>query len=114
MQLDSGKLLETAFNDDENNQIHDAVVTGCSSSYVLHKILEEGHDLTFTRMLEVALGEDSAKTGKESVNHIGQRHNKASPKRLQQPQKSKSEQHCYRCGKADHFGKDLKHPTRGQ
>ncbi|XP_041926472.1 uncharacterized protein K02A2.6-like isoform X1 [Alosa sapidissima] len=111
-----------------NNQIRDAVVARCSSSYVRRKLLEEGHDLTLARALDVpslcerieeqlslTTGGGAASANTECVNRVGPKHNQAKFKRLQNTQKSKSELHqCYRCGNTDHFGKDPKCPARSQ
>ena len=44
---------DCAFGVDMENQIRDAVMARCSSSYVRRKLLEEGHDLDLERAIEV-------------------------------------------------------------
>lgn len=112
---------DCAFGADMDNQIRDAVVARCSYTSVHCKLLEEGHDLTLARALEVALlcerieeqmsrktGEEAKSAKKEHVNRISQKNNKAKLSGLKNQQKSKSEQSYYTCGNTDHFGKDPK------
>ena len=46
---------DCAFGADMDNQIRDAVMARCSSTYVRRRLLEEGNGLTLVRALEVAM-----------------------------------------------------------
>ena len=45
---------DCAFGADMVNQLRDAVLSRCTSEYVRRKLLEEGSELTLTRVLEIA------------------------------------------------------------
>lgn len=117
---------DCAFGVDMENQIRDAVMARCSSSYVRRKLLEEGHDLDLDRAIEVcelcerveqqmSLPQDgaAAPSKADTVNRIGPKGGNAKFKHKQQTPR-KSEQRCFRCGNSGHFGKDSSCPARGK
>ena len=105
---------DCAFGADMDNQIRDAVMARCSSTYVRRRLLEEGNGLTLVRALEVAMlcerveqqmtpSHEGAATGKtETVNHIGQKRGSEKKTKKQSQQTSKLEQRCCRCGNTGH------------
>ena len=110
------------FGSDTDNQIRDAVLNKCTSTYIKRKLLEEGQGLNLTRTLEVA-----AKCGKietqlaalsvkgeesESINRINERSN--NPSTSTQGRFQGRDKICYRCGLLGHFGRDPQCPARGK
>lgn len=118
------------FGGDTDDQIRDAIVSKCTSSYIRRRLLEEGRGLVLARTLELAaqceqiegqMAEMSVKEEKAeaAVNRVSQKGGKYQ-KRGQGKQSAdrgkmdKTDKACYRCGHTDHFGKDPKCPARGQ
>ena len=50
------------FGTDADNQIRDAVLNKCTSTYIKRKLLEEGQDLNLNRALEVAVQYEKIET----------------------------------------------------
>ena len=113
------------FGTDTNNQIRDAVLNKCTSTYIKRKLLEEGQGLNLTRTLEVAAkckkietqlaalsvkGEES-----ESINRIKERSdNPSTISTITQGRFQGRDKICYRCGLLEHFGRDPQCPARGK
>lgn len=132
VQQFSTRLRQTArdcaFGVETDNQIRDAILSKCTSDYVRRKLLEEGRGLTLARTLELAsqcerieeqmaamsLSDGQRET--ETVHRVTQKGGKYAKTRGKSMNKEegKSERKCYRCGYADHMGKDPKCPARGQ
>ena len=76
------------FGTDTDNQIRDAVLNKCTSTYIKRKLLEEGHGLNFTPTLMVAAKCENIETQlaalsvkvkeSESINKINERSNNPS------------------------------------
>ena len=140
VQQFSTRLRRTArdcgFQADTDNQIRDAILNKCTSSYVRRKLLEEGDTLTLARTLELAsqcerieeqmaamsLTEEKREPtvygrDTEAVHRVAQKGGKYSTPRGKTAEKEEgatSERKCFRCGCADHMAKDPKCPARGQ
>ena len=110
------------FGTDTDNQIRDAVLNKCTSTYIKRKLLEEGQGLNLTRTLEVAAKCDKIETQlaalsvkgeeSESINRINERsHN---PSTSTQGRFQGRDKICYRCGLLGHFGRDPQCPARGK
>ena len=102
------------FGTDTDNQIRDAVLNKCTSTYIKRKLLEEGQGLNLTRTLVVVAKCQKIETqlatlsvkGKESesINKVKERGNNPSTNtrgRFQGRDKI-----CYRCGLLGHFRRD--------
>ena len=107
------------FGTDTDNQIRDAVLNKCTSTYIKRKLLEEGQGLNLTRTLEVAAKCEKIETQmaalpvkgeeSESINRINERSNNPSTStqgRFQGRDKI--------CGLLGHFGRDPQCPARGK
>ncbi|XP_073237501.1 uncharacterized protein [Porites lutea] len=110
------------FDTDADNQIRDAVLNKCTSTYIKRKLLEKGQGLNLTHTLEVTAkcekietqlpalsvnGEDS-----ESINRINERSN--NPSTSTQGRFQGRDKICYRCGLLGLFGRDTQCPARGK
>ena len=110
------------FGTDTDNQIRDAVLNKCTSTYIKQKLLEEVLGLNLTRTLEVAakcekietqLAPLSAKGEEsESINKINERSNNLSTST--QGRFYRRDKICYRCGLMGHFSRDPQCPARGK
>ncbi|XP_022792659.1 uncharacterized protein LOC111331751 [Stylophora pistillata] len=110
------------FGTDNDNQIRDAVLNKCTSTYIKRKLLEEGHGLNLTRTLEVAAQCEKIETQlaalsvkgdeSETINKINERSN--NPNTSTQGRFQGRDKICYRCGLLGHFGRDLQCPARGK
>ena len=107
------------FGTDTDNQIRDAVLNKCTSTYIKRKLLEEGQGLNLTRTLEVAAKCEKIETQlaalsvkgeeSESINRINERSNNPSTStqgRFQGRYKI--------CGLLGHFGRDPQCPAGGK
>ena len=115
------------YGDDTDNHIRDEVLQKCKSDYLRRKLLEEGPKLTLKRTLELAQQCDkveeqlaamslSKEKGKETeevsdVNRVYDRRTKSKAKPVKNRGRGKT---CYRCGSADHLGRDTACPARGK
>ena len=110
------------FGTDTDNQIRDAVLNKCTSTYIKRKLLEEGQGLNLTRTLEVAAKCDKIETQlaalsvkgeeSESINRINERSN--NPSTSTQGRFQGRDKICYRCGLLGHLGHDPQCPARGK
>ena len=110
------------FGTDTDNQIRDAVLNKCTSTYIKRKLLEEGQGLNLTRTLEVAAKCEKIETQlaalsvkgeeSESINRINERSN--NPSTSTQGRFQGRDKICYRCGLLGHFGRDPQCPARGK
>ena len=106
------------FGTDTDNQIRDAVLNKCTSTYIKRKLLEEGQGLNLTRTLEVAAKCEKIETQlaalsvkgeeSESINRINERSNNPSTSTQGR------DKICYRCGLLGHLGHDPQCPARGK
>lgn len=115
------------YGDDTDNHIRDEVVEKCTSDYLRRKLLEEGPGLTLTRTLELAQQCDkvesqlatmsiSKEKRKDTVeaNNVNRVHDHRAKKKPR-PNKGKGRgKRCYRCGSADHLGRDPSCPAKGK
>ena len=110
------------FGTDVDNQIRDAVLNKCTSTYIKRKLLEEGQGLNLKRTLEVAAQCEKIETQlavlsvkgeeSESINRVNERANNLNINTRGKPQgKDKT---CYRCGLMGHFGRDPQCPAKGK
>ena len=110
------------FGTDTDNQIRDAVLNKCTSTYIKRKLLEEGQGLNLTRTLEVAAKCDKIETQlaalsvkgeeSESINRINERSN--NPSTSTQGRFQGRDKICYRCGLLGHLGQqEAKHVQKG-
>ena len=110
------------FGTDPDNQIRDAVLNKCTSTYIKRKLLEEGQGLNLTRTLEVAAKCEKIETQlaalsvkgeeSESINRINERSN--NPSTSTQGRFQGRDKICYRCGLLGHLGRDPQCPARGK
>ena len=110
------------FGTDTDNQIRDAVLNKCTSTYIKRKLLAEGQGLNLTRTLEVAAKCEKIETQlaalsvkgeeSESMNKINERSN--NPSTSTQGRFQGRDKICYRCGLLGHFGRDPPCPARGK
>ena len=110
------------FGTDTDNQIRDAVLNKCTSTYIKRKLLEEGQGLNLTRTLEVAAKCEKIETQlaalsvkgeeSESINRINERSN--NPSTSTKGRFQGRDKICYRCGLLGHFGRDPQCPARGK
>ena len=110
------------FGTDADNQIRDAVLNKCASTYIKRKLLEEGQGLNLKRTLEIAeqcekietqLAALSAKGEEpESINRVNERGTNTSTSTHGRSQTK--DQTCYRCGSKGHFGRDPQCPAKGK
>jgi hypothetical protein len=127
---------DCAYAADENNQVRDAILSKCTSRYIIQKLLEAGRDLDLTRALEIAdqceevtsqmaklsVGgaEGGAEGGAGVVNKIGERRSQdAYGNRGRKPytpytKTDKTHVTCYRCGFKGHYGRDPECPAKGK
>ena len=110
------------FGTDADNQIRDAVLNKCASTYIKRKLLEEGQGLNLKRTLEIAeqcekietlLAALSA-TGEEpeSINRVNER--ATNPSTSTHGRSQTKDQTCYRWGSKGHFGRDPQCPAKGK
>ena len=102
------------FGTDTDNQIRDAVLNKCTSTYIKRKLLEGGQGLNLTRTLEVAAKCEKIETQlaalsvkgeeSESINRINERSN--NPSTSTQGRFQGRDKICYRCGLLGHLGHD--------
>ena len=105
---------------DEDNQIRDQILFQCKSEYLRRKLLEEGHNLTLTKTLDLAKNCESVERElksmrpEETVHKIG--NDKSKKQKNSQPRAKPGEKKgkCYRCGQTGHFSRDSSCPARGQ
>lgn len=102
---------------DADNQIRDQVVEKCTSDRLRRKFLEKGDKLTLQEMLKISATyeavddqaremRDTTAVGEKNVARVTGGHR---PRLGGNP---KGE--CYRCGSANHYGKDPCCPARGK
>ena len=117
------------FAHDRDNQIRDAILSKCKSSYIKRKLLEEGQDLDLQKTIEIAtqcerienqMRELSVSAPKEAsdagqVNRLYHKENKFQRREKHERSTSSScDKTCYRCGRTGHFGRDPTCPARGK
>jgi len=118
------------FKTDSDNQIRDAVLSRCASDYVKRKLLEEGGSLNLVKTLQVANQCELVETQmatmsgvkQETVHRVEEKNskfgrtekNKKQWSRQSRQSNSRDGKLCYRCGGANHFGRDACCPARGQ
>ena len=110
------------FGTDTDNQIRDAVLNKCTSTYIKRKLLEEGQGLNLTRTLEVAAKCEKIETQlaalsvkgeeSESLNRIIERSNH--PSTSTQGRFQGRDKISYKCGLLEHLGRDPQCPARGK
>ena len=110
------------FGTDVDNQIRDAVLNKCTSTYIKRKLLEEGQGLNLKRTLEVAAQCEKIETQlavlsvkgeeSESINRVNERANNLNINTRGKPQEK--DKTCYRCGLMGHFGRDPQCPAKGK
>ena len=110
------------FGTDADNQIRDAVLNKCASTYIKRKFLEEGQGLNLKRTLEIAeqcekietqLAALSAKGEEpETINRVNERD--TNPSTSTHGRSQTKDQTSYRCGSKGHFGRDPQCPAKGK
>ena len=110
------------FGADTDNQIRDAVLNKCTSTYIKRKLLEEGQGLNLKRTLEVAEQCEKIETqlaalsikGEEleNINRVNERGSISHTSTQGRPQGR--DKTCYRCGLTGHFGRDPQCPAKGK
>ena len=110
------------FGTDTDNQIRDAVLNKCTSTYIKRKLLEEGQGLNSTSTLEVAAKCEKIETQlaalsvkgeeSESLNRIIERSNH--PSTSTQRRFQGRDKISYKCGLLEHLGRDPQCPVRGK
>ena len=98
------------FGTDTDNQIRDAVLNKCTSTYIKRKLLEEGQGLNLTRTLEVAAKCEKIETQlaalsvkgeeSESLNRVIERSNH--PSTSTQGRFQGRDKISYKCGLLEH------------
>ena len=116
---------DCGFGLDKDNQIRDAVLSGCTSVYIRRKLLEEGAELTLERTLTIAehyekidsqLGSfpgQEAAASKETVNRVSEQPRPKPKWEKWDKSNTKGKPACYRCGTVGHYGRDPKCPAKG-
>ena len=109
---------------DEGNQIRDQILFQCKSDYLKRKLLEEGHNLTLAKTLDLAKNCESVERElismrpEQTVNKVGGKDNSKKQKsrqpRVKSDENKKGKGKCYRCGQQGHFSRDPSCPARGQ
>ena len=132
--------LDCAYGDETDNNIRDAILWKCPSSYIKRRLLEEGDELTLIRTLTLATQCENIETQissrqdsltsafressiSEKVNHLKWKNSVGDGRKHQKTGKNVSRKEtrgegnrgaCYRCGAKDHYSRDPHCPAIGK